>query len=114
MHHGTQGRLEKATKVNIPEPSLSEQGPTARNVQEVGPTARNVQEKWLIDAVQAAAKRHQVLLPDAMAVTDELLGRLNQLVQDGSLTDPVQTLSRLRLFWAGVHAGAAMAGGDAA
>lgn len=71
-------------------------------------------ELWLPNLVQQAAERLQVPLPAAITAMDDLLGRLGLQVQTGSLTDPTHTLDRLRLFWAGVRAGAAMAEGQAA
>lgn len=71
-------------------------------------------ELWLQNWVQQAAERLQVPLPDAITAMQELLGRLDLQVQEGTLTDPTHSLDRLRLFWAGVQAGAAMAEGQAA
>lgn len=71
-------------------------------------------ELWLPNVVLQAAERLQVPLPDAIAAMADLLGRLGLQVQTGSLTDPTHIVDRLRLFWAGVAAGAAMAEGQAA
>lgn len=58
-----------------------------------------------------AADRHALALPDAIAATEQLLYRLGEMVQAGTLTDPQRRLDQLRLFVAGFAAGAASAGG---
>lgn len=100
--------------MTIPELSIAQVGPTARNVQETSGDADSVPELWLPNWVQQAAERLQVPLPDAITAMQDLLCRLDLQVQEGTLTDATHTLDRLRLFWAGVQAGAAMAEGQAA
>lgn len=87
------------------------QYPNVSNVQETCTTAGSPPETWLCCTLLHAADRHQVPLPDAIAATEQLLYRLGELVQAGTLPDPTHSLDRLRLFVAGFAAGAATAGG---
>lgn len=97
--------------MTIPDSPAAHQHPNVTNVQETLGTADNVPETWLCCTLMHAADRHQVPLPDAIAATEQLLYRLGELVQAGTLPDPTHSLDRLRLFVAGFAAGAATAGG---
>lgn len=97
--------------MTIPDSPAAHQHPNVTNVQETLGTADNVPETWLCCTLMHAADRHQVPLPDAVAATQQVLYRLTELVQAGTLTDPTNALDRLRLFTAGFAAGAAMKAG---